>query len=73
MVLNKINENNVEDIFTGDEHSFLIKKERNSQIVKSWGLNTKGQLGIGFSSLDGDEYINIYIPTRINFFKDKRR
>ena len=70
LVLNKINENNVEDIFTGDEHSFLIKKERNSQIVKSWGLNTKGQLGIGFSSLDGDEYINIYIPTRINFFKD---
>lgn len=67
LVLNKINENDVEDIFTGDEHSFLIKKERNSQIVKSWGLNTKGQLGIGFSSLDGDEYINIYIPTKINF------
>ena len=64
LALNIINENNVEDIFTGDEHSFLIKKERNSQIIKSWGLNNKGELGIGYSSLDGDESINIFVPTR---------
>ena len=47
MRINKINEDNIDDIFTGDEHSFLIKKENNKKIVKSWGLNSKGQLGIG--------------------------
>ena len=67
MKINKINEKNIEDIFTGDEHSFLIKKEDNKRIVKSWGLNNKGQLGIGKSSLDGEQYINIYTPTLIIF------
>ena len=65
MRINKINENNIDDIFTGDEHSFLLKKENNKKIVKAWGLNSKGQLGIGKSSLDGEQYINIYIPTKI--------
>ena len=67
MRINKIKENNVDDIFTGDEHSFLIKKEKNKKIVKSWGLNSKGQLGIGKSSLDGEQYINIFTPTKIIF------
>ena len=67
MRINKIKEENVEDIFTGDEHSFLVKneKEKGKKIVKAWGLNNKGQLGIGKSSLDGEEYINIYTPTKI--------
>ena len=65
MRINKIKEDNIEDIFTGDEHSFLIKKEKNKKIVKAWGLNNKGQLGIGKSSLDGEQYINIYTPTEI--------
>ena len=67
MRINKINEDNIDDIFTGDEHSFLIKIENNKKIVKSWGLNSKGQLGIGKSSLDGEEYISIYKPTEILF------
>ena len=65
MRINKIKEENIENIFTGDEHSFLLKKEKGKKIVKSWGLNSKGQLGIGKSSLDGEEYINIYNPTKI--------
>jgi regulator of chromosome condensation len=67
MRINKINEDNIDDIFTGDEHSFLTKIENNKKIVKSWGLNSKGQLGIGKSSLDGEEYISIYKPTEILF------
>ena len=67
MRINKINEDNIDDIFTGDEHSFLIKIENNKKIVKSWGLNSKGQLGIGKSSLDGEEYISIYKPTEVLF------
>ena len=65
MRINKIKEENIIDIFTGDEHSFLLKKENNKKIVKSWGLNNKGQLGIGKSSLDGEQFINIYSPTKI--------
>jgi len=65
MRINKIKEENIENIFTGDEHSFLLKKEKGKKIVKSWGLNSKGQLGIGKSALDGEEYINIYNPTKI--------
>ena len=67
MRINKINEDNIDDIFTGDEHSFLTKIENNKKIVKSWGLNSKGQLGIGKSSLDGEEYISIYKPTEVLF------
>ena len=67
MRINRINEDNIDDIFTGDEHSFLTKIENNKKIVKSWGLNSKGQLGIGKSSLDGEEYISIYKPTEVLF------
>ena len=67
LTVNRINENNTENIFTGDEHSFLIKYEKNIQIVKSWGLNNKGQLGIGTSSLDGNVDINIFVPSKVKF------
>lgn len=70
--INKINEYNVEDIFTGDEHSFLLKYEKSIQVIKAWGLNTKGQLGIGTSSLDGNENNNIFNPTKVNFFSDTK-
>ena len=66
LTINKIIEFNIDDIFTGDDHSFLIKKENNIQVLKSWGLNSKGQLGIGTSSLDGDAYISIFKPTKVN-------
>ena len=68
--INRINEYNVDDIFTGDEHCFLIINNNNNQIVKSWGLNTKGQLGIGTSALDDDNNTNIFIPTKIDFPKN---
>ena len=45
--MNKLYEKNVEDIFTGDEYSFLTKYENGSKILKSWGANGNGQLGIG--------------------------
>ena len=67
--INRINEYNVDDIYTGDEHCFLIINNNNNQIVKSWGLNTKGQLGIGTSALD-DNNTNIFIPTKIDFPKN---
>ena len=73
MRINKINEDNIDDIFTGDEHSFLTKIENNKKIVKSWGLNSKGQLGIGKSSLDGEEYISIYNPDEEAYMNAKRK
>ena len=67
LTINKIKENNIDNIFTGDEHSFLIKNQNNIQIIKSWGLNNKGQLGIGTSALDGDNNINIFTPSKVKF------
>ena len=64
LTINKINEYNIENIFTGDEHSFLIKYEKNIQIVKAWGLNNRGQLGIG---LEENADVNIFIPTKVKF------
>ena len=74
--INKINEYNVEDIYTGDEHSFLMKYEKNIQIIKSWGLNNRGQLGIGSSPSGKDDDSdavnnnNIYTPTKVKFPSD---
>ena len=68
LLINKINEQNVEDIFTGDQHSFLIKYENNIKILKSWGLNNCGQLGIGGSFInDNDANVSIYVPTKVEF------
>ena len=68
LLINKINEKNVEDIFTGDQHSFLVKYENNIKILKSWGLNNCGQLGIGGSFInDIDSNVSIYVPTKVEF------
>ena len=60
-------ENNIEDIYTGDEHSFLIKIENGLRVLKSWGNNVYGQLGIGSSNIDGNGILKIYTPTKVIF------
>ena len=65
--LNKFLEKNVEDISTGDEHSFLIKNENGRRILKSWGLNNNGQLGIGSFATNNEQNANIYVPTKVIF------
>ena len=60
-------EKNVEDIFTGDDHSFLVKFENGLRVLKSWGNNIYGQLGIGAYNRDGNGTTKIYIPTRVIF------
>ena len=57
---NLFNEENIEDIFTGYNHSFLLQKIDDKKILKAWGRNTWGQLGIG-------EYNNCYIPKIVKF------
>ena len=57
----------MEDIFTGDEHSFLIKNENGRRILKSWGLNNNGQLGIGSFATNNEQNANIYVPTKVIF------
>jgi len=65
--MNKFCEKNVEDISTGDEHSFLIKNENGRRILKSWGLNNNGQLGIGSFATNNEQNANIYVPTKVIF------
>lgn len=65
--MNKFYEKNVEDIYTGDEHSFLIKNENGRKILKSWGLNNNGQLGIGSFATNNEQNTNIYVPTKVIF------
>ena len=65
--MNKFYEKNVEDISTGDEHSFLIKNENGRRILKSWGLNNNGQLGIGSFATNNEQNVNIYVPTKVIF------
>ena len=60
-------EKNIEDIFTGDDHSFLIKLENGIRVLKSWGNNVYGQLGIGSSNINGNGIIKIYTPTKVIF------
>ena len=62
-----IYEKNVEDIYTGDDHSFLIKFENGIRVLKSWGNNTFGQLGIGAYNREGNGTTKIYIPTKVIF------
>jgi regulator of chromosome condensation len=44
---NLLIEENIEDIFTGYNHSFMLQNIDNRNILKSWGNNRCGQLGIG--------------------------
>ena len=62
-----IYEKNVEDIYTGDDHSFLVKFENGIRVLKSWGNNVYGQLGIGAYNRDGNGTVKIYIPTKVIF------
>ena len=45
LIPNKIKGENITNIYTGGNHSFLIQNDRR-KIFKSWGCNTFGQLGI---------------------------
>jgi regulator of chromosome condensation len=65
--MNKLYEKNVEDIFTGDEYSFLTKYENRTKILKSWGANGNGQLGIGSYQTNIKENVSIYVPTKVLF------
>ena len=65
--MNKLYEKNVEDIFTGDEYSFLTKYENGKKILKSWGANSKGQLGIGSYQTNVRENSSVYVPTKVIF------
>ena len=65
--INKLYEKDVEDIFTGHEHSFLTKYEGGVKILKGWGNNGNGQLGTGsFVTRLNENYI-IYVPTKVIF------
>ena len=65
--MNKLYEKNVEDISTGDDHSFLLKYENGFKIIKSWGSNVYGQLGIGSYNQNNEGIIKIYTPTKVIF------
>ena len=65
--VNKLYEKNVEDIFTGDEHSFLTKYEGGVKVLKAWGCNCNGQLGIGSYATKVNENYSIYVPTKVVF------
>ena len=65
--INKLYEKNVEDIFTGDDHSFLTKYENGEKILKAWGNNRNGQLGIGSFPKNPNDNFSIYIPTKVVF------
>lgn len=54
----------VHDIYCGASHSFLITKIKNKKTIKAWGLNNYGQLGTGDTE-------DRWLPTEIEFFKDK--
>ena len=62
-----IYEKNIEDIFTGDNHSFLIKIEYGIRVLKSWGNNIYGQLGIGAHNMEYDGIFKIYTPIKVIF------
>lgn len=54
---------NVIDIFTASNHSFLISEKNGKKILKAWGLNNWGQLGVGNRS-------NFWYPLEIDYFMD---
>ena len=57
--------NNVEDVFSGSNHSFLLYRNRNGVLsLRSWGLNSFFQLGHS----NGE---NTWFPQEIEFFTGK--
>lgn len=65
--MNKLYEKDVEDIFTGHEHSFLTKNEGGVRILKGWGNNGNGQIGTGSFATRINENFILYVPTKVIF------
>jgi hypothetical protein len=59
----KLPTKNIIDVFSGQNHSFLICAVGKEKILKGWGLNVHGQLGMGKTG-------NIWKPEEIRFFAD---
>ena len=59
LIPNKIKGENIINIFTGGNHSFLIEKDGKKKF-KSWGCNTFGQLGI-------NSFENKFEPEEVKF------
>lgn len=54
-------------IFSLVMNILLIKNENGRRILKSWGLNNNGQLGIGSFATNNEQNANIYVPTKVIF------
>jgi regulator of chromosome condensation len=59
----KFGTKDVVDIFTASNHSFLIQAKKAGKVLKGWGLNNFGQLGIG-------NHDNQWLPQEIEFFRN---
>lgn len=60
LIPNKLSTRDVDNIFTGGNHSFLIVKKEQRNVLKAWGLNSFGQLGTGDKE-------NTWIPKDVIF------
>ena len=60
LIPNKISTRDVDNIFAGGNHSFLIVKKEQRNVLKAWGLNSFGQLGTGDKE-------NTWIPKDVIF------
>ena len=60
LIPNKLSSIDVEDIFVGGNHSFLITINDNRRKLKAWGCNSYGQLG-------NDSQENSFIPVEVHF------
>jgi len=54
---------NVKDVFTGKCHSFLIAEKNKKPVLKAWGKNVNGQLG-----LEHTEFT--WFPTEVDFLTE---
>jgi regulator of chromosome condensation len=59
----KFGTKDVVDVFTASNHSFLLQAKKNKRVLKGWGFNNFGQLGIGNTE-------NQWLPQEIEFFRD---
>jgi len=60
-MIEKFATKNVKDVFTGKCHSFLIAEKNKKPVLKAWGKNVNGQLG-----LEHTEFT--WFPTEVDFF-----
>jgi len=63
LVPKKLPTKNIIDVFSGQNHSFLVCAVGKEKVLKGWGLNVHGQLGMGKTG-------NIWKPEEIRFFAD---